>query len=543
MPTLPGADSERAPWAGTVTRTEFELRALLFYALATAAAPLVDVLMAGRPRAQASLDGFVQVVVAGLLLVHVLPHAVADAGLAAILTFVGGAGVAALAHRLPGGERGALGLSGVALVAHGLSDGASLALPGDGGAALTEAVVLHTLPLALAIWRVARSRGGAGWAAFALALSVGATVAGFAASDAVLSGSSPVTLALAQCGAAGALLHVLGHLGHHTGGGPRGGLPSGVGALVGLAVVVALDPANHGHVAADESGLGASMVRLAARAAPALVAAYVAAALVQVLGRHDQPWINPATRRWLPFVRQVAAPLGPVAVLVSAALFGWVFVLVSAGVSVVAALVAAPSARRSAADRAPHRHEAWVLEALGSVVAPTAPGLLAGLGLAALILAHVPAGSLEAAGLLGAGIGAVLLGGPIPLGTAGAALVAFALVQAGLSAGGALVVVLVAPAARASALRALWGEFGGRAVAVWLLAVAAGAAVAGLTVDGLSAVSAPDGLAGGPISVVERVSIGVVAALLLTLLVGRGPARFFEPDPTPDHPETGGETT
>jgi hypothetical protein len=213
------------------------MNGLLLDFAALALAPLVDALARGRPWAQAMIDGFSQVAVAGLLLAHVLPAGVSAAGWPAVFALSVGIAAGVGAHRLPGGEGAAEIMAVVALLLHCLVDGAALAAPAGthGVGALGWAVVLHTLPVGLATWRIARERGGTSAATLLLLGSALATFTGWEATATLLAGASPRLLAVAQCVAAGALLHVLTHLGER---GPRA--PFAWGGVAGVALVVAL---------------------------------------------------------------------------------------------------------------------------------------------------------------------------------------------------------------------------------------------------------------------------------------------------------------
>lgn len=208
---------------------------LLLTLLALAVAPLLHAAIRGRPAAEAVADGFAQVAVAGLLLAHVLPEGLMAVGWPAILALglgvLGGLG----AHRLPGGEGAAETLAVIALLLHCVVDGAALATDVHGAGMLSGAVILHTLPVGLATWRITTDRRGTMAAVLLLGLSGVLTVAGYAAADAVLTHLPESVLPLAQCAAAGALLHVLTHLGE---GAPRS--PFAWGAVGGVALVVLL---------------------------------------------------------------------------------------------------------------------------------------------------------------------------------------------------------------------------------------------------------------------------------------------------------------
>lgn len=126
--------------------------------LALYTAPVLHWLTRGSSVRRAGLDGLVLALVAGLALLHLGPHAIHHGGLLAGLGIATGAAVPGLLHR--GGRQGWwLGSAIVLLGAHALFDGAALALiDSDLGFAVGAAVVVHRLPVGLAIVAAGRLR-------------------------------------------------------------------------------------------------------------------------------------------------------------------------------------------------------------------------------------------------------------------------------------------------------------------------------------------------------------------------------------------------
>ncbi len=206
------------------------MTALLLALSALGVAPLLDRLLAGRREAEGFADGFSQVSVAGLLLAHVVPAGFSAAGWPAIMALAIGLALGVGVHRLPRGESAAEWVAALALLLHAGLDGAGL----RAGGVLGWSVVLHTFPVGLATWRITRGRRDATAAALLLAACGLVTVAGFLATETALA-QRPQVLGIVQCLAAGALLHVLTHLGEHA---PRGA--TAWGAVAGVALVVLL---------------------------------------------------------------------------------------------------------------------------------------------------------------------------------------------------------------------------------------------------------------------------------------------------------------
>lgn len=102
-----------------------------------------------------------------------------------------------------------VGLLGLAL--HGFADGGALTDAARGGHAgfLAGAVVLHRIPVGLAIWWLARPTFGAGIAWTLLGAIGASTVAGYGVGLRVIPSLSPGSVAAFQGFVAGSLLHVV----------------------------------------------------------------------------------------------------------------------------------------------------------------------------------------------------------------------------------------------------------------------------------------------------------------------------------------------
>ena len=184
--------------------------------LALLAGPLLFRLFQGSRESNAALDGFIRISLAGLLLVHVLPQSLEFFGWPAAGIFLAGTVLPMLAHGLfrTQGPRAlnwevSLGLAGLAL--HTFLDGVALH-PSEGspeGDSLAFAVVLHRLPVGLAVWWLVRPRVKAAVAVFALIVL--STLLGESFGGSFLEESTRWMSAF-QAFMAGALLHVVvGH--------------------------------------------------------------------------------------------------------------------------------------------------------------------------------------------------------------------------------------------------------------------------------------------------------------------------------------------
>ena len=243
------------------------------------------------------LDGFVFVAISGLVILSVLPEAIVHGGATAIVFivagFVGPTVAEHLFHRAAKGTHvAALVLGLVGLCLHALIDGAAL---GDGlalqaGGQLPAAVVLHRLPVGLAIWWLLRPHFGTALASLALAAVAGATAVGYAVGPALGAELTVGSVAWFQAFVGGSLLHVVffrPHLDAHTHGKTATTAASrrseGVGALIALALLAVI---LLGGARPADADLGAQVIRtlaeLSLESAPALLLAFFAAGFISV---------------------------------------------------------------------------------------------------------------------------------------------------------------------------------------------------------------------------------------------------------------------
>lgn len=186
-----------------------------------------------RSSGRVVMDAFVSTALVGIVVFHVWPQAWFVAGWAALAVGLVGFALPGFFHlrgvRRRIRERQALpllvALAVGALAIHAAVDGLVLfgAAPephdhhgGEhaSGAVLAVAVVLHRLPLALAVWWLARPSFGRGAAITLLAGIGAATLVGYAAAGRVLVDLDSSGMALFEAGVGGMLLHVV--LGGHT---------------------------------------------------------------------------------------------------------------------------------------------------------------------------------------------------------------------------------------------------------------------------------------------------------------------------------------
>ena len=553
----------------------------------------------------AALDGFVYVAIGGLVLLHIVPESYELAGwwtLVALLVGLVGPGL--VEHRLRGMARQAhaaallLALVGIGL--HGFTDGLALGhARGDHEHhMLPMAIVLHRLPVGLAVWFLLRPVYGVRVALGLLALIGIATVLGFALGEAAVGGLANRGLGLFQALVAGSLLHVVVHRSYpieQEASTPQAARRhAGVGALGGLVFLWALVGDHLGPVGQKAAAMFAD---LALESAPALLLAYVGAGLVYALmPRASIAWmgrgnsLSQAARGMgfglplpicscgvVPVYRTlvvqgvpasaamsflVATPeLSLDAVLISLPLLGGPFTAVRVACAALVALligwgigrlvrppaVPRPTAEERDADRPlGQRVIAGLRVGLGEVVDDTAPWIVLGLGVAALIdplvsadwLARIPP-AVEV-GLF------ALLGIPTYVCASGATPLVAVLIFKGASPGAALAFLLTGPATNLTTFGVLSRLHGVR-VALWFglgimaLALALGYAV-NLALD-LPPALAVDEVGGHGWWSLEGVSLCALCALCALSLLRRGPRAFvgeiFAADEEDDHDHDG----
>ena len=185
------------------------------------------------------LDGLLFVTIAGIVVVHIVPDVYSIAGVTALAFLAAGVAVAFLVERRPAvGDANRYGwiifLGAIGLALHAAMDGIAL-LPGDHlhelEADLQEGhdhdhdhesglegllsnhlalgVILHRIPVGMAIWWVVRPQLGTIMAVGALAIIAFATSAAFLLGEPVIELMEARSVAFFQAFVAGTLLHVI----------------------------------------------------------------------------------------------------------------------------------------------------------------------------------------------------------------------------------------------------------------------------------------------------------------------------------------------
>ena len=532
-----------------------------------------------------ALDGLVLTAIPGLIFLEFVPAAIGDGDWTILVALLAGLLIPVVVER--GSRRwGArthrwalyFGLSG--LLVHAALDGAALAtLMAGASPSFPLAVVLHRLPVGLAVWllvarEIDRRAGIAALAALALA-----TVGGY------LGGGALVRLApdsgfltLYQAAVGGSLIHVVVHQrAEAKAAGER--RSEGWGAILGLALLLGVFIAGTGS-SSQAAGFLSRLWVLAAESAPALLLAYLCAGLLSAfLPQRSIRWmerggaVSQAGRGMLiglpfpicscgvvPLYRSliqrgapptaamaflVATPeLGLDAVLLSIPLLGpQVTILRLATAALVALLVgwlvggrikAALRAEEQTVspDYAPSlatRLGGALRTGTGEVVDHTAPWIILGLGVAALVTPFLESGWLGSLPPVADVFLFALLGFPTYVCAASATPLVAAFLATGLSPGAGIAFLITGPATNISTLGLLSSLHGRRAAIAFAAVMFTFAVTSGVAINtAFGALSVPSlaALMEETPSVIQLGSLVLLAGLFLRSIVRRGLRSF-----------------
>lgn len=562
---------------------------LLAASLAPLVGPLAFFLLRHRRGPFRFLDGFVMLAVPGLVFLHTVPEAVEGRDVLLALALVAGLMAPGTLERITRDVAHrtdqlalVLGISGLAL--HALLEGAAvMALSGPQDLGLALAIVLHRVPVGLAVWWLVRDIYGDRFAVLAVLGVVGLTLAGFA-------GGTPLTELVGGRGVelytafvSGTLVHVAFHqIGHHGSSTP-GRLDTGlegVGAVVALALLLSLGALEGEEAAASAVAMVDRFLVLAAESAPALLVAYLFAGILQA-------FLPVASIRWmsrggalgssmrgmavgLPFpicscgvvplyrtLVQRGAPvagamaflvatpeLGLDAIMLSIPLLGGEMTVARVVVAAVAALVvgwlvggrlpaktALPLAagdRREEATLA-DRARAGARAGFGEVVDHTAPWIVVGLLIAAVAAPLLEGGWLTRIPPVVDVALFALLGFPTYVCASSATPLVATLVATGLSPGAAIAFLITGPATNATTFGVVAGLHGRRAAISFALTLVGVAVGAGLVINfafGTFTGPSLESLVEEAPGLLHQISLWLLGLLFLSSILRRGFRRF-----------------
>lgn len=169
---------------------------------------------AGRtnPIAKRVLNASILLTIAVIIAIHIIPEALEHGGNAAIIVILAGLAFPMILERLfrkatDTAHLVIVALAATGLLVHAVVDGIAL-LPGS-GTGLAYAIVLHRLPVGMAVWWAIRPNFGKTAAMLAFALIILSTTAGYFAGDHILEMADARTLAMLQAFVSGSLIHVV----------------------------------------------------------------------------------------------------------------------------------------------------------------------------------------------------------------------------------------------------------------------------------------------------------------------------------------------
>jgi uncharacterized membrane protein YraQ (UPF0718 family) len=301
---------------------------LLFASMAgLGSGPLVARSAKARPQMLAFIDGFVLITIGGLVLLDVIPHALAHRDLWAGLFMVAGFSLPTLAERLFrfGVQQTHTAVLLVALIGvaiHSALDGSALAQSATNASSLIGyGVVLHQLPVSLMVWWVLSDRPRAVTWAVLLLMAV-TTVIGYFAEPTIFAVLPDRAGVWFEAVVGGSLLHVIAHPAHshdhdhdhdhahsHVHGhahshavdddhddirlNPETRVPNGIGALLGVVLLIVLHVSRSGNGDSALLTVWTSFQGMALESAPALLVAYLMAGLVHgFIAPGKLAWLN-----------------------------------------------------------------------------------------------------------------------------------------------------------------------------------------------------------------------------------------------------------
>lgn len=565
---------------------------LVLTLLALAAGPSLYAAAQRGPHMLAFLDGFVLISIAGLVVLEVVPGTFIEGGPWSLAFLLGGLFGPTLLERSfhRAGRQahiGALALAICGLVLHTLADGAVLA-PKDGTDwALPAAVVLHSIPVGMAVWWLLAPSFGPWPPTLALGAMALGTVVGYRYGVSLSGMMGQEAWAWFQSLVAGTILHVIFGRPHLNGAEPPAPGPAPYEGLGNLAAVAALSAISLIHASAEApSRVLERFMDLALESAPALLLAYIVggfiygelpASVVRWLsagGRGTQalrgtalglplpvcscsvlPLYQSLVRRGVPAAAAlaflIAAPeIGLTALFVSLPLLGFEMTLLRVVTAAALALlvgyfvaraalpaltpVAAGAADAGCCAHGPHppaavsRWKSALRAGTVDLVDGTAPWILLGLVIAAvaepMLLQMMWTAWPDALEVLLF----ALVGMPLYVCAAGATPLVAVLLAAGVSPGAAIAFLLTGPATNIATFGVLRSLHGPRLAWRFAVVAAASAVLIGITVNALPLPPPVEALAehghAGPL---EKVSLLLLGLLYAGSLLRRGGRAFL----------------
>ena len=192
---------------------------LFLSSLALLLGPFVYEFGRARPTVRQLLDGLIFITIAGIVCVHIIPEAIVSGGLLAVVfLLIGLAFPVVLESRFHDAMPKAHGfivlLAALGMVVHAAVDGIALVPDPDTGSAwagdsLAASVILHRLPVGMAIWWSLRPNFGTPVAVAAFAVIIAATSIAYLSAGPLVELAGAPGVAWFQAFVAGSLVHIV----------------------------------------------------------------------------------------------------------------------------------------------------------------------------------------------------------------------------------------------------------------------------------------------------------------------------------------------
>jgi len=303
---------------------------LLASCIALLLGPIFYRFFAAENGLQKGLDGFIFVSLGGLVLVHILPELLEHGGfLAIIFVIIGLWGPTAserLFHRYSEVTHNLtliLGIGGLLL--HTITDGGAMVLAqqDENSILLALGIILHRLPVGLAIWWLLKPQVGTRWALVVLAFMMLLTGLGYFAGEQLITNLSLDNTVYLQAFVTGSILHVVLHQPHgqpHEDKQGKYEYHAGIGSLLGIGLLlILLMMDSGGHESHQHSSSSEQLAEWMLMLAPVLLLSYTVAAMRYKFGLSPQN--KNLGQRWL---QRLA---GPEALIITVFLLGPVIAL------------------------------------------------------------------------------------------------------------------------------------------------------------------------------------------------------------------------
>ncbi len=174
--------------------------------------PLIYAVARKNHLARRVLDALIVITIAIIIAVHIIPEAIRQGGTLAVVLIVLGIIFPMLLERLFREATDAahlviVAIAAVGLLIHATVDGIAL-LP-QSGTGLAYAIILHRLPVGMALWWAIRPSFGKVIAVSSFALISLTTAGGYFVGDSIIELGEAKTLAMLQAFVSGSLIHVV----------------------------------------------------------------------------------------------------------------------------------------------------------------------------------------------------------------------------------------------------------------------------------------------------------------------------------------------